>query len=205
MEAIIVDIINKFGYLGVGFLIAIENIFPPIPSEIILTFSGFMATYTKLSIVGIVIASTIGSVAGALILYYIGKLLPPERLEKWVDGKIGHALHFKKEDIRKADNWFDNHGNLTVFFCRFIPIVRSLISIPAGMSGMKFWPFVILTTLGSLIWNAVLIILGSIAGENWNVISDYINDYSHVVLIIIVILFFIIAFIYYKKRIKNSK
>ena len=204
METIIVDIINKFGYFGVSLLIAIENIFPPIPSEVILTFGGFMTSYTNLTILGIIIAATIGSVIGALVLYFLGKLLPSERLEKIVDGKIGRALRFKKEDVRKADKWFDKHGHWTVFFCRFIPIVRSLISIPAGMSGMKFAPFIILTTIGSLIWNSVLIILGNIAGENWSVISNYINDYSHWVLIGIVILFIVICFIYYKKRIKNS-
>ncbi len=203
METIIVDIINKLGYFGVTFLIAIENIFPPIPSEVILSFGGFMTTYTKLTIIGLIIASTIGAVIGALILYFIGKLLPPERLEKLVDGKIGHALRFKKEDIYKADTWFDKHGNYTVFFCRFIPIVRSLISIPAGMSGMKFIPFVILTTLGSLIWNTILIVLGSITGENWNLISEFINKYSHLVLILIVVIFIIGIIIYYKKRLKE--
>ena len=134
MQEMVLSIMEQFGYFGVFFLIAVENIFPPIPSEVILLFGGFMTTFTKLSVVGVIIAATLGSLLGAIVLYFIGKILNKERLKRIVSGKIGKVLRLKESDIDKADHWFDTKGNKTVFFCRFIPIVRSLISIPAGMS-----------------------------------------------------------------------
>ena len=205
METMIMDIINNLGYFGVAFLIAIENIFPPIPSEVILTFGGFLTTIdnSTLSIVGVIIASTIGSVVGAIALYYIGYILNPERLEALVNSKIGKILHLSFNDIKKAEKAFDKRGAITVFFCRFIPIVRSLISIPAGMTKMKLPLFLVLTTIGSLIWNTVLVILGSIAGKSWTKIAGYIDTYSKITLIVLVILFVIGVFIYYKKKSKK--
>ena len=200
MQTTIISIMNKFGYFGVFFLIAIENIFPPIPSEVILLFGGFMTTYSKLKITGIIIASTLGSLVGAIILYYIGKILNKERLKKLVKGKTGKVLRLKEADIDKADDWFDTKGNKTVFFCRFVPILRSLISIPAGMSEMKMSKFLLYTTVGSAIWNAVLTILGSIVGEKWESIVKIFDQYSHITLFILIILFIIFVIVYIKKR-----
>ena len=205
MEQIIIDIMNQFGYLGIMFLIAIENIFPPIPSEVILTFGGFMTTYSELTIIGIIIFSTIGALLGALVLYLVGRLLKKERLMALAKGKVGKALRFKPEDIEKADNWFTKKGTKAVFFCRCIPIVRSLISIPAGMNGMKIPTFLLYTFLGTLIWNTVLTVLGSVLGENWTKLVDIINTYSKVVLVIIVILFIIGVIVFYKTRAKKKK
>ena len=203
MQAAIISIMNKFGYFGVFFLIAIENIFPPIPSEVILLFGGFMTTYSKINILGVIIASTLGSLVGALILYYIGKILNKERLKKIVKGKIGKILRLKAKDIDKADEWFDTKGNKTVFFCRFVPILRSLISIPAGMSEMPMPKFLLYTTVGSVIWNSVLTIAGSIVGDKWETIVDIFDKYSHITLIVLIILF-IGAIIYFFKKRKNS-
>lgn len=200
MQNTIIGIMNKFGYFGVFFLIAVENIFPPIPSEVILLFGGFMTTYAKINIIGVVIASTLGSLAGALILYYIGKILNKERLKKIVRGKVGKILRLKEADIDKADAWFDNKGNKTVFFCRFVPILRSLISIPAGMSEMEMPKFLLYTIAGSAIWNSVLTLVGSIVGENWESIAQIIDNYAFVTLIVLIILFIIFAFYYFKKR-----
>lgn len=205
MEQIIIDIMNQFGYLGIMLLIAIENIFPPIPSEVILTFGGFMTTYSELTIIGIIIFSTIGALLGALVLYLVGRLLKKERLMALAKGKVGKALRFKPEDIEKADNWFTKKGTKAVFFCRCIPIVRSLISIPAGMNGMKIPTFLLYTFLGTLIWNTVLTVLGSVLGENWTKLVDIINTYSKVVLVIIVILFIIGVIVFYKTRSKKKK
>ena len=204
MQATIISIMNKFGYLGVFFLIAIENIFPPIPSEVILLFGGFMTTYSKINIIGVIIASTLGSLVGALILYYIGKILNKERLKKIIKGKIGKVLRLKVKDIDKADEWFDAKGNKTVFFCRFVPILRSLISIPAGMSEMEMPKFLIYTVVGSAIWNSVLTILGSTVGEKWESILDIFDKYSHLTLIVLIILFIIFVIIYLKKHKKEK-
>ena len=205
MEHFIIEIMNQWGYLGILFLIAFENIFPPIPSEVILTFGGFLTVSTKMTIPGVILFSTIGSILGALVLYYIGYVLNPERLEKIVNGKIGKILFLKSSDIKKAEDWFSKKGPLTVFFCRFIPIVRSLISIPAGMTKMKLPLFLILTTIGSAIWNTVLVILGSVTGNNWSKIAEYISTYSKFTLIFLVIVFIVGAFIFYKTKFKKKE
>lgn len=204
MQHFIIEFMNSFGYFGVFLLIAIENIFPPIPSEVILLFGGFMTTYTKLNIIFMIIASTLGSLFGAIVLYYIGKIFNKERLKKIISSKIGKILRLKNSDIDKADKWFDTKGNKTVFFCRFIPIVRSLISIPAGMSEMPIIKFLTYTIFGSLIWNTVLIITGKMVGNNWTKILTIFDTYSHIVLITFIILFIILITIFYKKR-KNNK
>ena len=205
MEEMILSIMNQFGYIGVLLLIALENVFPPIPSEVILLFGGFMTTYTELNVIGMIIFSTLGSLIGAIVLYYIGKILNKERLKKIVSGKVGKILRLKNEDIEKADHWFDTKGNKTVFFCRFIPIVRSLISIPAGMSEMPMLKFLIYTTLGSLIWNTVLVVIGNRVGENWTSILDILDKYSHIVLVLLIIIAIVCIYLFYSKKLKKSK
>jgi len=206
MQEIIIEIMNNFGYVGIMFLIAIENIFPPIPSEVILTFGGFATTLpdSEINVVGVIIFSTIGAIIGALVLYLVGRILKKERLMTLAKGKVGKTLRFKPEDIEKADKWFDKHGAKTVFFCRFIPIIRSLISIPAGINGMNIPKFLIYTTIGTVIWNTVLTVLGSVLGENWTKIADIIDIYGNVVLITIIVLFIVLGIIYYNKRIKKK-
>ena len=202
MQEFILTIMEQFGYIGVFLLIAIENIFPPIPSEVILLFGGFMTTYTKLNIVIMIIAATLGSILGAIVLYYIGKIFNKDRLKKIISGKI---LRLKNSDIDKADKWFDTKGNKTVFFCRFIPIVRSLISIPAGMSEMPMGKFLVYTTFGSLIWNTVLVVIGSIVGENWTSILTIFDTYSSIVVVVIAIIFVICVYLFYRNRLNNKK
>ena len=204
MQEFILSMMDKFGYLGVFALIAIENIFPPIPSEVILLFGGFMTTNTSLNIVFMIIAATLGSLLGAIVLYYIGKIFNKERLKRIVSGKVGKVLRLKEKGIDKADEWFDSKGNITVFFCRFVPIVRSLISIPAGMSEMPILKFLIYTIVGSAIWNTVLIVLGNRVGENWESILGIFDRYSHIVVIVLIIIFVGFLIWFYKFR-KNSK
>ncbi|HIT22621.1 MAG TPA: DedA family protein [Candidatus Scybalousia intestinigallinarum] len=206
MQEIIISFMDQFGYLGIMLLVALENVFPPIPSEVILAFGGFMTTYTSLHVVGVIISATIGSVVGAIILYLIGKLLNKERLISIVSGKVGKILRLKPKDIEKADKWFDERGNIAVFFCRFVPIVRSLISIPAGMSDMPIRSFLLFTTIGTLIWNTVLVILGSKMGENWTKIVDFISEYASITLVVLVIGFIaFIAWFYFGRLHKKKK
>lgn len=199
MEAWIADWMNQFGYLGVFLLILVENIFPPIPSEVILTLGGFMTTTTLMTKFGIIVASTAGSVIGAAILYWIGTLLDVERLEKIVQ-KYGKFLRLTIKDIHKADAWFDKYGVWAVFFGRLVPLVRSLISIPAGMSNMKFSLFLLFTTLGTLIWNTVLVSVGAAVGENWDEIVGYMDIYSNIVYAILAIVGIAFLVWYFKKR-----
>ncbi|MFT4413413.1 DedA family protein [Bacillus sp. UMB0728] len=204
MENWITEIMNSFGYMGIFLLIMLENIFPPIPSEVILTFGGFMTTTTNMSVTGVVIASTAGSVAGAVVLYAIGTLLNVNRLERIVD-KWGHILRLTKKDIHKAQSWFDKYGVWTVFFCRFIPLIRSLISIPAGMARMNFWLFFLLTTVGTMIWNIVLIKVGAAVGSSWHDIVNFMDVYSKIAYIILAFIFIILLGIYVKNKRKKSR
>lgn len=205
MQEFIISLMGQFGYFGVFFLIALENVFPPIPSEVILLFGGFMTTYTSLNIALMVVAATLGSLLGAIVLYYIGKILNKERLKKIVSGKVGKVLRLKEKDIDMADYWFDTKGNKTVFFCRFIPIVRSLISIPAGMSEMPMAKFLLYTTVGSAIWNTVLIVIGNRVGENWESILGVFDQYSHIVLILLILIFVLFIVWFYTKKQKKKK
>lgn len=200
MESWITSVMEQFGYFGIALLILLENVFPPIPSEVILTFGGFMTTKSDLTVLGVVVASTIGSVGGAVILYWIGRILNVERIERIIE-KWGKYLSLTKEDVRKADAWFDKYGPWTVFFCRFIPLIRSLISVPAGISGMNQWLFLVLTTIGTLIWNLVLVLVGAKVGDNWHQIVNYMDVYSHFMYAVIAIgiIVFIIWFIRKKK------
>ncbi len=205
MQQFILHIIEQFGYFGVFFLILIENVFPPIPSEVILLISGFFSSYTSLSVFYMILASTLGSFLGAIILYYIGKIFNKERLKKIVNGRLGKILFLKENDIDKADEWYDNKGNKSVFFCRFVPIVRSLISIPAGMSEMPMGKFIIYTICGSMIWNTVLICLGYRLGSNWEYVLTILDKYQMVVIVILVIIFGYVIIKFYRKKRKSKK
>lgn len=205
MQDFIIQIMEQWGYLGVALLIAIENIFPPIPSEVILAFGGFMTTKTTLNAIGVIIAATIGSTVGAIALYYIGKIFNKERLERIISGKIGKVLRLKASDIEKADKWFDTKGQKTVFICRFIPIVRSLISIPAGMSEMKFLKFLLYTILGSTIWNTVLVLLGKQLGDSWERVVEVFDNFSNIILVVLVIVVIFGIYWFYRSKSKNKR
>lgn len=178
---------NQWGYLGVFLLIAIENIFPPIPSEVILLFGGALTAAAlggKLSIFWMIVAATLASLAGAILLYYIGKILKTERLKRIVSGRVGKVLRLKPADIDRADKWFDEKGNVTVFICRCVPLLRSLISIPAGMSEMPMGKFILYTVVGSAIWNTILVTIGHNLGNNWESILGFFDNFSHLVVVI---------------------
>lgn len=185
MRELIMTLMEQYGYPGIFLLIAVENIFPPIPSEIILPFGGFLTTYTRLTVFGVVFYSTLGSLAGALVLYGAGRIFNRERLMKLAAGPVGKALCLKPADVAKADGWFLKKGTKTVFFCRFIPIVRSLISVPAGMSRMPMGMFLVYTTAGTILWNTALVSLGAVLGESWGRIAYLVGEYSHIMLIVI--------------------
>lgn len=202
MQDLVINIVNNFGYVGILILITLENILPPIPSVVILSFCGFMTTLpnSELSIIGVVVYSTVGSVLGSLVLYYIGKLLNIERLKKIVSTKTGKLLMIKPNDIEKADYWFDTRGGKTVLICRFIPTIRTLVSIPAGMSEMPISKFLIYTILGSLGWDVLIVILGSMVGENWGLVVSYFNKYSYIAIVIISLIIIIGVLKFYNNR-----
>ena len=201
MNNFVINTMNKYGYIGILFLITIENIFPPIPSEVILTLGGFMTSQdgVNMNLLGVIIYSTIGSLIGAIILYFVGYIFNKDRLIKIVRSRLGKILHLKEENIKKSDDNFNKNGNLTVLYSRFIPILRSLISIPAGMNKMNFSIFIIYTFIGSIIWNIVLVSLGKLVGENYMIVANIFSKYSKV------ILFLLIGLIIYKVIKKFNK
>jgi membrane protein DedA with SNARE-associated domain len=199
LENWIIEIMNQFGYIGVFLLIMLENLFPPIPSEVILTFGGFMTTTTNMTVLGIIVFSTLGSVLGALVLYGIGLLLEEKKLNAIID-KYGRFLRLTREDVHKAYAWFDKYGAWAVFLCRLVPLVRSLISIPAGSVRMNIVTFLLLTTVGSLIWNTALVNIGAAVGASWETIVDYMDIYSNIVYAALFLLAVLFIVLYIRKK-----
>lgn len=180
MQEFIVGVMDRFGYLGICFLITIENLFPPIPSEIILPFGGFMTTYTSMTVGGVIFFSTIGSTVGALILYRIGMFFDRQRLEKLLDTKVCRLLGFQRTDVARTISWFESRGKKAVLFGRCVPIIRSLVSIPAGMAKINMLTFFCYTVIGSTVWNCLLVSLGAILGASWGKILEWMRAYSRV-------------------------
>jgi membrane protein DedA with SNARE-associated domain len=203
MKDFIFLIMEEFGYVGIMVIIALENLFPPIPSEIVLPFGGFMTTRTILSVQGVIIASTLGSVLGAIILYLIGRVVNTSQIEKFIN-RWGHVLRVSKKDVRTAEGWFIRYGNWTVFFCRLIPVVRSLISIPAGMARMNFISFLCFSTLGTVIWNTILVSLGAILGESWGNLIGYVEVYKNIIFVMFTVGAVIILYRYVIRRKNDS-
>lgn len=177
----IISVMEAIGSPGVGLAVLLENVFPPIPSEVILPLAGFTSSQGSMNVIAAFIWATAGSLSGAYFLYYVGAAIGAERLRKiaawmWL---------VKVDDVDKALAWFDRYGKVSIMLGRLIPGVRSLISIPAGIDRMRPLTFGLYTLLGSSIWNALLIWLGWILGENWHAVESVIDQYSTVVYAVI--------------------
>jgi len=184
----ITSTIYSLGYVGIGFLMFLENLFPPIPSELIMPLAGFVVQQGKMDFTLVVLAGVIGTVLGALPWFYAGRLLGEERLKKLCD-RYGKWLGISGEDITKSKNWFDRYGNKAVLLCRLVPGVRTLISIPAGIGNMNIIPFLIYSTIGTTLWVLLLTYAGFALGQNYKVVETYIDPISKVVVIVVVVAF----------------
>lgn len=178
----IIDTINSLGYVGIALLMALENIFPPIPSELIMPLGGFTVSQGKLEFLYVVIAGTVGSVLGATPWYFLGKYWGLRRTKKIAD-KYGKWLTVTGEDVEKAKTWFDKRGYVATALGRLVPGIRTYISIPAGISKMPLLPFFIYSTLGSVVWVFLLTYAGYVLGENYERVGTYLKPISAVVLI----------------------
>ena len=167
-----VDLIDQLGLLGAAALIAIEVVILPIPSELILLLTGFNVSLDRFVFLAAILATTIGSLVGALFLYWMGYEFSEERLEFLVT-KYGKYVGVKLTDLQKTANWFERHGAQLVFFGRLVPLIRSLVSIPAGLTNMKPLKFILFTTLGSATWNTIWISLGFFLGDRWKEAEKY--------------------------------
>lgn len=193
MEQIITEFIRSWGYVAIAILILFENILPFIPSEIILTFAGLLSEKSDLSIPVLFIISTVSSFFGLLILYYISRLVSEQRLYRFVD-KYGKWIKLRGKDVAKANDWFKHYGAWAVLICRFIPVLRVLITIPAGINRMNIVKFMFLSLVGTTVWNFLLIYLGKLLGGSWDILMNALHTYSFVMYII---LFIIIVYIIY--------
>lgn len=176
-------IMETLGGPGAGLLIALENLFPPLPSEVILPLAGFSAGQGHLSIASAIVWTTLGSVTGALILYWLGAWLGRDRMYSLVR----KVPLLRVADVQKAERVFVKYQAKAVLFGRLMPIIRSLISIPAGIERMPLWPFIAFTTLGSLVWNTVLVSAGYLLGNQWHVVEKYVKTFEHIILAAIVV------------------
>jgi len=177
----VTGLMTTLGAPGAGLAIALENLFPPLPSEVFLPLAGFTASRGGMSLVAAIVWTTAGSVAGALALYYVGALLGRERVRA-IAAKLPLV---KVSDVDKTEDWFAKHGTKAVFFGRMIPIFRSLISIPAGIERMPLPRFLGLTAAGSLVWNTALIMAGYLLGEQWHLVEQYTGYVSTAVLVLV--------------------
>ena len=207
------DVINQFGYFGVALLVVIENVFPPIPSEIVLPFAGFVAqqdagaanaaadaAQSDTTVVGMMIAATVGSVVGALILYFVSAAIGPERLRAFVE-RFGKWFGVKSTDLVRAEAWFDRRSTAAVLVGRCVPLIRSIVSIPAGFRRMKLTSFVVLTAIGSAVWNIALIGAGAVLGDQWERVGEYVGIFQWLVIgaILVLLVRFVVS------RVKNRQ
>lgn len=184
----VMDVIYSTGHLGVVLLMFAENVFPPIPSEVIMPLAGFMAAQGRFTFAGVVVAGTVGSVLGALPPYFLGRAVGEERLKRLAD-RHGRWLTVSRRDVERAKRWFDRHGAAAVFFCHFVPGVRSLISVPAGIDRMRPASFLACTTAGAGLWATLLASLGYFLGANFRRVEEYLDPASYVVLALVVTLY----------------
>lgn len=180
----ITGFVDSAGYVGIAFLMFLENVFPPIPSELIMPLAGYEAANGDLNIVLVVIAGTVGALAGALMWYYIGLWVGTDRLKTWA-GRHGRWLTMSRKDVEKADRWFDRYGGFAVLVGRLIPTVRTFISVPAGLSEMTLAKFLFYTSIGTTVWTAILTFAGYALGGQYEQVSQWMNPVSTGVVVVI--------------------
>ncbi len=188
------SLIGTLGYPGLAFVMFLENVFPPIPSEIILPLAGFMTTAqnttgVKFNLWAVVLVGCLGSVAGAWVFYGLARWLGEDRT-RFLFRKVGKFLLLKEEDFDRALVWFKKYKGPVIFFGRLIPIIRSLISIPAGIAKMNPLTFTLFTAVGTALWSLVLALAGRLLGESWPVVSEFIDKYQNFVLVLLALLVF---------------
>ena len=190
----VAGVVDQLGYVGLLLLVALENLFPPLPSELILPLAGFLVGQGRMDFIIAFGFATAGSLLGAMILYGIGAVVGEQRVRHWVR----RIPLLEERDVDIGQDWFARHGGKAVFFGRLVPIVRSVISLPAGLERMPLWRFAIFTTAGSALWNLLLIGGGWFLGDRWEEIRPWISRYEIVVIVVVAVAF--VAFVAYRFR-----
>lgn len=184
----IMEVISSMGYTGIVLLMFIENVFPPIPSELIMPLAGFLVSKGQFAFSGVVVAGTIGSALGALPFYYLGRTIKEKRLREWTQ-KYGRWLAISVKDIDRAKNWFDKYGGWTVFFCRLIPGIRSVISLPAGFARMNLLSFLLWSAAGMALWTTILTTAGYLLRSNFERVEEYLEPVSYVIIGALIVMY----------------
>lgn len=197
----ITNTMNSLGYLGIGLLMFLENLFPPIPSELIMPLAGFTVAQGKMNFVLAVTAGVIGTMLGALPWYYAGKIVGEPRLRHLAD-RYGKWVALSGKDIDKANYWFNKHGVKAVFLCRLVPGVRTVISLPAGISNISLAAFLIFSTAGTTLWVLLLTTLGYVLGDNYELVDEYLGPISKIVFLGLMIAF--IVWVVRRKQLRRS-
>ena len=200
MEEWITNTMNSLGYMGIGLLMFAENLFPPIPSELIMPLAGFVVAKGKMNFTIAVLAGVIGTILGAFPWYYAGVFVGEERLKNLAD-KYGKWIAVSSQDIDKVNAWFNRYGKKAVLFGRLVPGIRTLISLPAGLNGMPLVPFLLYSTLGTTLWVMLLTFLGFILGDNYKLVDKYLDPVSNIVLAALIIAFVV----WVVKKMQKSK
>ncbi len=200
MSKTVSSVIGATGYAGIAFLMALESTMVPLPSELVMPFAGFLAAEGSLNIGLVIFFSSTGSLAGSLVSYYIGKLggIPLVR-------KLGKYVLLDEEDLETSERWFSKYGERTIFICRFVPVVRHLISIPAGVAGMNIKRFCLYTVVGATMWNAILACIGYLLRENWEILHHYMRPVSIVVFLLLSIALAIFFYKHIAKKLISRK
>ena len=185
MFDLIQGVIEGVGYVGIAFLMFLENVFPPIPSEVIMPLAGFTAAKGDLTLWGVLVSGVIGSLAGAYLWYWIGLRIGRERV-KAIAARHGRWLTLAPEDIDRAQGWFDRHGGMAVMIGRLIPTVRTFISVPAGVARMNWAVFCVFSAIGTAVWTAILTATGYVLEDNYDAVSDWLNPISTAVVVLLV-------------------
>jgi membrane protein DedA with SNARE-associated domain len=184
----VVSVVDALGPAGVGLLVALENVFPPIPSEVVLPVAGYVASQGRMSLLWALVGATAGAVLGAMLLYGLGVWLGRERLRRWLE----RIPLMEVADLDRAESWFDRHGGAAVLIGRCVPVVRSLVSIPAGLERMPVPRFLLYTLIGSTVWNTGLVVAGYVLGSQWEDVgrySDWINYAVYAAIAFVVVRF----------------
>lgn len=194
----ITDIVSQSGYLGIFLLMLAENVFPPIPSELIMPLAGFVAARGELDLILVILSGTAGSVVGALPWYYAGALFGKDRLKRMAN-RFGRWMTVSPADIDMASDWFERHEGAAVFFGRLVPAIRTLISVPAGIVRMPMLPFLAYSTIGSLIWTTLLTMAGFLLESQYEVVEGYVDPLSKLVVLTVVAVY-VYRFIRFKPQ-----
>ncbi|WP_108396702.1 DedA family protein [Devosia submarina] len=188
MSDFIIGLITQWSYLGIFLLMVAENIFPPIPSELIMPFAGYVAANGELNVIGVLVAGTLGSLVGTSAWYFAARLLGLDRFV-WLCNKLGRVATLSEDDVDKADHWFKRHGIWAVLIGRLIPAIRTLISVPAGLAAMPFGQFLLISAIGTLVWTAILTAAGYVLQANFHAVEAWVDPVSTGVVVLAVVIY----------------